>query len=80
MIVKVDIQSDCLKTLYYRNMGKLEKIPRTKNRLIQYSIDKLCQELSSSRGTEYIYTIRYPDDTVSIVTVSGSPIGNLTCK
>lgn len=80
MIVKIDIQSDCLKTLYYRNMGKLQKIPRSKNRLIEYNLDRLSQELSGSANTEYIYTIRYPDGTVSIVTVSGSPIGDLTCK
>lgn len=80
MVIKVQIDSDCNQTLYYKNTGKLIPIPRYKNRLVQYEIKKLTEELIDKNTTHYIYTINYSDGKVSIVTTTGKPIGDLICQ
>lgn len=80
MVIKVQIDSDCDQTLYYRNMGKLVAIPRSKNRLVQYEVNRLEDELENRSTTHYIYTINYSDGKVSILTTTGKPIGDLICK
>lgn len=80
MVIKIQIDSDCEETLYYRNMGKLVPIPRSKNRLVQYEIKRLEDEFEHRTSTHYIYTINYKDGKVSILTTTGKPIGDLICK
>lgn len=61
-------------------MGKLIPIPRSKNRLVQYEINRLENEFEDRTTTHYIYIINYNDGKVSILTTTGKPIGDLICQ
>lgn len=80
MVIKVQIDSDCDQTLFYKNMDRLIPIPRYKNRLVEYEIARLEDSFANKKITRYIYTINYPDSRVSIITTTEKPIGDLICK
>lgn len=82
MIIRLNIDSDCGKNLYYTNMGKLTKIPRYKTRLSEYEGEQLLKELQQDPNNRsiYLYTIKYPDGKMSIIANPNYPLGALVCK